>query len=137
MAYIDYAYYTDVYKGVPISDADTFSRLAERATEIIDQLTNYTIQDLAALSPFTQEQVKRATAAQVEYFAYAGEQVIHGNAGMGDVRIGNFSYTSDTQSAISPAVINYLRSTGLLYRGLMVRDSRPIGLLYTGVGVCD
>jgi hypothetical protein len=56
---------------------------------------------------------------------------------MGDVRIGNFSYTSDTQSAISPAVINYLRPTGLLYRGLMVRDSRPIGLLYTGVRVCD
>jgi hypothetical protein len=122
MAYIDYAYYTDVYKGVPIPDADTFSRLSERASELIDQVTNYTIQDLAALTPFTQEQVKKATAAQVEYFAYAGEQVIHGDNGMTDVRLGNFSYSVGTQSTISPAVINYLRPTGLLYRGVTVCD---------------
>ncbi|BBW97229.1 hypothetical protein ACPVTF_04145 [Geobacillus icigianus] len=124
MAYIDYTFYTDVYKGIPISE-DAFSRLAERATAMINQLTNYTIQDLATLPPFTQEQVKRATAAQVEYFAHAGEQIVHGDNGMIDVRIGNFSYSSGangTQSAISPAVINYLRPTGLLYRGVRVCD---------------
>lgn len=124
MAYIDYTFYTDVYKGIPISE-DAFSRLAERATEIIDQLTGYAIQDLAALPLFTQDQVKRATAAQVEYFAYAGEQVVHGGDGMTNVRLGNFSYssgTNDIQSAISPAVINYLRPTGLLYRGVTVCD---------------
>jgi hypothetical protein len=121
MSYIDYTYYTDVYKGVPI-DADTFSRLSERASELIDQVTNYTIQDLSALPVFTQDQVKKATAAQVEYFVYAGEQVLHGDNGMTDVRLGNFSYSVGTQSAISPAVINYLRPTGLLYRGVTVCD---------------
>lgn len=127
MAYIDYTYYTGVYKGVPIQDADTFSRLSERASELIDQVTNYTIQDLAALPAFAQEQVKKATAAQVEYLVYAGEQVLHGNNGMTDVRLGNFSYSvgaqsAGTPSAISPAVINYLRPTGLLYRGVTVCD---------------
>jgi hypothetical protein len=122
MAYIDYTYYTDVYKGVPIQDADTFSRLSERASEIIDQVTNYTIQDIATLPMFVQDQVKKATAAQVEYFVYAGEQVLHGDNGMTDVRLGNFSYSVGAQSAISPAVINYLRPTGLLYRGVTVCD---------------
>lgn len=122
MAYIDYAYYTDVYKGVPIQDADTFSRLSERASELIDQVTNYTIQDLAALPAFTQEQVKKATAAQVEYFVINGEHITHESGGMTDVRIGNFSYSGGEQSTISPAVINFLRPTGLFYRGVTVCD---------------
>jgi hypothetical protein len=121
MAYIDYTYYTDVYKGVPIPNADTFSRLSERASELIDQVTNYTIQDLAALTPFTQEQVKKATAAQVEYFYYAGETSVHGDL-FGNVKLGDFTYSGGTPSAISPAVINYLRPTGLLYRGVTVCD---------------
>jgi hypothetical protein len=120
MAYIDYTYYTDVYKGVPI-DADTFSRLSERASEIIDQVTNYAIQDFAALPAFTQEQVKKATAAQVEYLYYAGEISIHGDV-FGNVKLGDFNYSGGTPSAISPAVINYLRPTGLLYRGVTVCD---------------
>lgn len=121
MAYIDYAYYTDVYKGVPIQDADTFSRLSERATDIINQLSCYTIKNLADLPEFAQEQVKKATAAQVEYFYYAGEISIHGDV-FGNVKLGDFNYSGGTPSAISPAVINYLRPTGLLYRGVTVCD---------------
>lgn len=130
MAYIDYTYYTNVYKGVPIPDADTFSRLSERATEIIDQLTGYAIQDLAALPLFTQEQVKRATAAQVEYFALAGYSVTHGVSEFQNVKLGDFSYSTGgaaggaTQNVVSPAVLSYLRPTGLLY-------------IYRGVTVCD
>lgn len=122
MVYIDYTYYTNTYKGVPI-DADTFSRLLERASELIDQVTNYSIQDFAALTPFAQEQVKKATAAQVEYLYYAGETSVHGDV-FGNVKLGGFTYSGGTQStsAISPAVINYLRPTGLLYRGVTVCD---------------
>jgi hypothetical protein len=137
MAYIDYTFYNDVYRGVPISDADTFSRLAERASNVIDRLTNYQIGDISQRPDWMQTLIKKAVAAQVEYFALVGEQVIHGDTGMGDVHIGNFSYSSGTQSAISPAVIDYLRTTGLLYRGITVRDVNPIGWLYTGVRVCD
>ncbi len=124
MAYIDYTYYTDVYKGVPIPDADTFSRLSERASELIDQVTNYTIQDLAALTTFTQEQVKKATAAQVEYFALAGDSVTHGVSEFQNVKLGDFSYSTDgaAQNVVSPAVLSYLRPTGLLYRGVTVCD---------------
>lgn len=124
MAYIDYTYYTDVYKGVPIPDADTFSRLSERASELIDQVTNYTIQDLAALTTFTQEQVKKATAAQVEYFALAGDSVTHGVSEFQNVKLGDFSYSTGgaAQNVVSPAVLSYLRPTGLLYRGVTVCD---------------
>ena len=124
MTYIDYTYYTDVYKGVPIPDADTFSRLSERASELIDQVTNYTIQDLAALTTFTQEQVKKATAAQVEYFALAGDSVTHGVSEFQNVKLGDFSYSTGgaAQNVVSPAVLSYLRPTGLLYRGVTVCD---------------
>lgn len=121
MAYIDYTYYTDTYKGVPI-DADTFLRLSDRASDVIDQLTNYQIGDITQYPEWMQTLIKKAVAAQVEYFVYAGEQVTHGDVGFSDVRIGNFSYSSGTQAAISPAVINYLRPTGLLYRGVTVCD---------------
>lgn len=122
MAYIDYAYYTDVYKGVPI-DADTFSRLAERASELIDQVTNYTIQDIAALPAFTQEQVKKATAAQVEYLYQNGEGVLQGVTDLQDVKIGDFSYKSASPgNPTSPLALSFLRRTGWLYAGVESHD---------------
>lgn len=119
MAYIDYTFYTDVYKGVQL-DADTFSRLAERAGDVIDQVTNYQIGDITQYPEWIQSLIKKAVAAQVEYLYYAGETAIHGDA-FGNVKLGDFTYSSSgSQQTISPAVINYLRPTGLLYRGVTV-----------------
>lgn len=124
MAYIDYTFYTDVYKGVQI-DADTFSRLAERASDVIDQVTNYQIGDIAQYPEWIQSLVKKAVAAQVEYFALSGDSITHGVSELQNVKLGDFSYTLNGNSGaapISPAVLSYLRQTGLLYRGVTVCD---------------
>jgi hypothetical protein len=129
MAYIDKQYYDNVYKGVPISDEDTFNRLAERASDIIDQITGYLLhgQEFTQFAQFIQTQVKKAVAAQVEYMVTAGEIVVNHGSSFSSVNIGNFSYSEGSGDRInrneqrtSPAVIEYLRPTGLLYRGVNV-----------------
>jgi hypothetical protein len=122
MAYIDYTFYTDVYRGVPISDADTFLRFAERASDVIDQLTNYQIGDISQHPDWMQTLIKKAVATQVEYFVYTDDSVLHGVNDLQNVKLGDFSYTLGNPGAaqISPAVLSYLRQTGLLYRGVTV-----------------
>jgi hypothetical protein len=124
MAYIDYNFYTNVYQGVQIADADTFLRLAERAGDVIDQLTNYQIGDITQYPEWMQTLIKKAVAAQVEYFAYTDDSVLHGVNDLQNVKLGDFSYTLGNPGAvpISPAVLSYLRQTGLLYRGVTVCD---------------
>jgi hypothetical protein len=128
MAYIDATYYNEVYKGVAVSDTATLSRLIERASDIIDQTTGYKIamspNGLDDYSTFIQDQVKKAVAAQVEYFLLAGDSIVHGVNELQNVKIGDFSYSTDgaAQSVVSPAVLSYLRQTGLLYRGVTVCD---------------
>lgn len=39
MSYIDKDFYDNVYKGAPIADDNEFNRLAERASDMIDQIT--------------------------------------------------------------------------------------------------
>lgn len=127
MAYIDQDYYHEIYKGVPIDDVDTFNRHAERASDVVDQVTNYVLygRDLERFSLFIQEQVKKATAAQVEYYVQKGYGV-EGGGDFQQVRIGNFNYSklqaqglSRNQTRVSPALIEHLKPTGLLYRGVV------------------
>ncbi|EIJ79115.1 protein gp8 [Bacillus methanolicus PB1] len=131
MAYIDKQYYDNNYNGVPIADESTFNRLAERASDVIDQMTGYLLhgQEFTQFVQFIQEQVKKATAAQIEYMVTAGGEVaVHGGGSFSSVNIGNFSYSegegaknlSRNEQRTSPAVIGYLRPTGLLYRGVNV-----------------
>ncbi|MFS0776255.1 hypothetical protein ABC255_09635 [Neobacillus sp. 3P2-tot-E-2] len=121
MAYIDYTYYSDNYKGTAITH-DQFIVLSERASDVIDQVTSYGLHgaDFSELAPLIQSNVKKATAAQVEYMAIqGGELSIHGGSPT-SVNIGNFSYQASNQEQpiVSPAAMNYLKPTGLLYRGV-------------------
>lgn len=134
MGYIDKTYYDGTYMGLPITDQDMFDRLEARASDIIDQLIRYALQgvDLTTLHQLIQDNVKKAVASQVEYmFSNGGELVSHGGDGMNTVKIGNFNYTegnSDNnltreQKRISPAVLEFLRPTGLMNRAVNVRGS--------------
>lgn len=124
MAYIDKQYYDNEYKGVPITDESTFNRLAERASDLIDQITSYQIGDITQYPELMQTLIKKAVAAQVEYFLLTGDSVVHGVNELQNVKIGDFNYSTDgaAQSVVSPAVLSYLRQTGLLYRGVTVCD---------------
>lgn len=140
MAYIDQTYYDTVYKGTPIPTSE-FPSLSERASDVIDMLTNYKIKmqttGLAAYSTFIQDMVKKATAAETEYlYNQGGTSAINGSSSTTDidnVKIGNFSYTdggnsstsslSRSQKMVSPMVLSFLSATGLLYSGIDTRDS--------------
>lgn len=129
MDYIDKDYYETEYMG---EDAGPeLDKYIKRASDAIDQVTGYKIKDFDSLAPFVQDQVKKATASQVEYYVIQdGDAEI--NAGMSDlgrVSIGSFSYGSNSQSSgqevsrISPNAISFLEPTGLLHRGLDVIEN--------------
>ncbi|PAD67026.1 hypothetical protein CHH83_20885 [Bacillus sp. 7586-K] len=126
MPYIDYTYYTDEFKGTAISQ-EQFDRLVVRASDLIDINTSYVLHgvDFTQFAQFIQDQVKKATAAQVEYMVMqGGETSVHGGS-PSSVNIGNFSYQKgegNEQQTMSPMTFDYLRPTGLLYRGVSVRD---------------
>jgi hypothetical protein len=131
MAYIDETYYNETYKG-KTADAETLAVFLERATDIIDQITNYKIPfsggGFSGLSPFVQEQVRKATAAQTEFLIKYGE---NGGAEPQNVSIGSFSYSGgaaaegSSDGRTTPAVIEYLKPTGLLYAGIPARSYYP------------
>lgn len=131
MSYIDKVYYDNEYKGIQI-DEDTFSRLSERSTEIIDILTNYKLigTDIEELAPFIRMQIKKATASQIEYLFTSGESNAIGGGGFSQVRAGNFTYgdkagkesISRAETMTSQKVTSILSSTGLLYGGVDVYD---------------
>src|SRR5690606_13188923 len=133
VAYIDADYYTNIYRGADAGD--DLEKYIERASDLIDQVTGYKIRDFDSLPQFIQEQVKKATAAQVEFYVMQGgdEDVNAGNTDFARVAIDSFSYsvgsergTSNSnrdEQRVSPATLAYLEPTGLLYRGLGVVHS--------------
>jgi hypothetical protein len=129
MGYITSQYYIDEYMG---ADAGSeLEKYIKRASDLIDQVTGYKIKDFDSLPPFIQEQVKKATAAQVEFYVMQGgdEEVNAGTGGnsMNDVWVGGFRYKvagergeNKQTNRVSPAALAYLEPTGLLYMGLGV-----------------
>jgi hypothetical protein len=125
MPYIDYTYYNGTFKGTSITQ-EQFDRLVVRASDLIDMITNYVLHgvEFERFAQLIQDNVKKATAAQVEYMVMqGGETSLHGGS-PSSVSIGNFNYqdSGEGQQVVSPIVISYLRSIGLLYRGVSVRD---------------
>lgn len=126
MAYVDQDYFMDkYYPSVEISEAD-FEPLAERASDIVDELTMYKVKEngIGSYSDFVQDQIKRAVCAQVEFLYYNGIEASFGGGDRNGYSIGNTSITKALQSSgesgnprINPSTIKALMPTGLLYRG--------------------
>ena len=126
MPYVDYSYYTEIYKGKSVDEAD-FPSLESRASEIIDDLTMYKVaqRDLGSYDAFVQEQFKKAVCAQIDYIDSVGGIDVLDEDPFQSVGLGKFSYSkaqtsrSGTSSSnISNRAKSLLRPTGLLYRGL-------------------
>jgi len=131
MAYIDADYYNNVYKGTTVSDSALLDRLINRASDSIDNITNYKLQgvDLEKLAPFIIQQIKKATAAQVEFLAINGETASTVSEGGGGFSVGSYSENGMSAGATDGpsyydryaiTVKDYLRPTGLLYGGVCV-----------------
>ena len=129
MPYIDADYYINEFEGVEIDETE-IDRYIKRASDVIDQVTGYKIKDFDSLPTFVQDQVKKATAAQVEFFALeGGPEVATSNDDVQSATIGSFSYTKGQAGGsvgggqtnkVSSSVIDYLKPTGLLYTGIGV-----------------
>lgn len=130
MPYIDVDYYNNEYRGTPVSDAALLERLISRASDQIDRVINYKLEgvDFDKLAPFI-KQVKKATAAQVEFLAINGETSATVSEGGGGFSVGSYSENGMSAGATDApshydryaiTVVDYLRPTGLLYAGLCV-----------------
>ncbi|WP_242227172.1 hypothetical protein [Bacillus cereus group sp. BfR-BA-01315] len=131
MPYIDVDYYNNEYKGTPVSDASLLDRLITRASDQIDHIVNYKLEgvDFDKLAPFIKKQVKKATAAQVEFLAINGETSATVSEGGGGFSVGSYSEdgvsagdnnTSNFYTQYAISVTKFLRPTGLLYAGVCV-----------------
>lgn len=128
MAYIDTDYYKNTYKGVEVPE-DDLERYINRASDVIDQITRHVLSgvEFNRLAEFIQTQVKKACAAQVEFYAInGGDAEINAGADYSNFSVGKFQYSKGGKSKnlqadrISPTVWSYLAHTGLLYKGLDV-----------------
>lgn len=125
MAYVDEKYYNDTFHGEPVASAD-FPSLCERAGEMIEELTLYRLTPLTllAMPEDTQEIVKKAVCAQIEYLDANGGADLDNGVGIQSATLGKFSYSggsgvngSTEQSRFSPRAERLLWPTGLIYRG--------------------
>lgn len=131
MPYLIYEEYSAMsFSKIPPED---FGRLAERAGDALDSITNqfYQFTVLESDFPIRRDKFKKAVACQIEYFHEMGATNSHGLNEPGSVTIGRTSMSTSTRanattqepqnSLISNDVYMYLQGTGLLYRGIGVR----------------
>lgn len=123
MPYITYDYYKKDFLGESVDEAD-FPGLLSRASEIVEEMCMYRISEinLQEYSPDTQNRVKKAVCAQIEYLdANGGGDLDMGND-FQSAGLGKFNYTKaysngSSQSLYAPRALRHLVPTGLLYRG--------------------
>lgn len=116
MAYADYAFYIDCYRGSSIPETD-FPRLAERATEYIDFATLGRAMDYLD----AEQLVKKACCAVAEAY-----QTNEQGGGVVSETVGKItrnyaagvSTTPTEEQRLYRAVRRYLLHAGLLYRGV-------------------
>lgn len=123
--YVDEKYYHETFEGESVASAD-FSDLSRRAGEIIEEMTLYRLSEarFLKLPEETQDVVKRAVCAQIEYLDANGGASLDLWQGMSGGTLGKFSFSGITsangstkQSVYSPRAERILWPTGLTYRG--------------------
>ncbi len=125
MSYLTKTYYRDSFKGEPVDDTD-FPGLLIRAVEIVEEMTMYRVSEsgLPAFPEDTQNRIKNAICAQIEYLDANGGSDMDTGADLQSAGLGKFSYTKASggegntrQSIYAPRAVRILAPTGLLYRG--------------------
>lgn len=126
MPYLSY----EEYQNFGFSDvtADDFSKLEQKASDVLDSITRdfYQLNDLESDFPLRRDKFKKAVAAQIEYFNDMGGTSAHELNNPLSVSIGRTSISSGARNQaklnniVADDVYMYLRNTGLLYRGIEV-----------------
>lgn len=137
MLYADYDFYTNVYMGREIKDAD-FGRLLRRASSYLEYYTQGRVKECPCM-----DAVKMACCAAIEQYQMIDEAQALANRGFsaalevsggeiqsetvgshsvtrrsgGDTAVSALAYVQQADGMLSAAVKRYLANTGLLYRG--------------------
>jgi hypothetical protein len=115
MAYADYTYYTDTFRGIKIP-SESFNYYSDRASEELDFYVNVTISEI--LDDYTTE-IKKAVCAVAD--------LVYDNANTGIVKSESslsysVSYDTSRGKALEKNIYNiiskYLSKTNLLFRGV-------------------
>ena len=127
MAIVSYEYYTSSYYGEPVAEAD-FPRYDVRAEAIIRSITKGATDSFDSMTAGTQEAVKNAICAQIEYFSIYGTDVaVTGKTG-GSFTVGKVSVSNGSEvktgasSIVCPLAISFLEQTGLLNPAVATLD---------------
>ena len=121
MAYVDYEYYKDTYKGTLEENAAT--KLLEEASDQVDRLTYGRIRarGFNNLTEYQQEMIKKAVCHQAEFINNYGDYLSSPLNGfsIGDVSL---SFSKENQGAggiiADKKTLDYLAQTGLTVRRL-------------------
>ncbi len=137
MAYADFPYYLDCFKGSLIKDDGTFCTFAERASEYINTVTFDRLEDETLFSTY-EKKIKKCCCALAETFFKRNLVFAKGVPNSEDMplkseSIGAYSlsYTNsydyleeitlsekDFNSLIRQKAMYYLGNTGLMFRGV-------------------
>ena len=119
MGVVDYTFYSTVYGGTDVTQAQ-FPALCARATDVIGAMTHW-VDDakIVTIPALVQTLYKKAVCAQVDFFALNGTETVQetGNSGftVGKVTIhGKTNTGGKVANSISPLAISYLEQTGLM-----------------------
>ncbi len=136
MAIVSYEYYTSTYMGESVSETD-FPRYDLRAETIIRNITKGATDNYDTMTEGTQEAVKNAICAQIEYFSIYGLEVAVAGRQGGGFTVGKVSVTNGAgvktgaSSMVCPMAIAFLEQTGLLHPQVATFD-KP----FFGSGLC-
>ena len=136
MAYADFPYYRDFFKGTLIKDENAFRTLAERSSEFIDTVTFDRLSDEELLNQY-KNKIQKCTCALSELLfkkSSADRMLNAENMPETSETIGAYSVSfanpydyvkeismsdSDFIKALKNTALRYLGNTGLMYRGVV------------------
>lgn len=127
MAYADFLFYKDIFKGLLITDKTVFESVSERASEYIDMVTFFRIDKINDIS--TENLIKKCVCAIADaYYIYEKTQL--GNETKTSESIGQYSVSwvnpvdslekltgGNFPDYLRKICIRYLGNTGLMFRG--------------------
>jgi hypothetical protein len=127
MAYADFLFYKDIFKGLLITDKTVFESVSERASEYIDMVTFFRIDKVKDIS--TENLIKKCVCAIADaYYIYEKTQL--GNETKTSESIGQYSVSwvnpvdslekltgGSFPDYLRKICIKYLGDTGLMFRG--------------------
>jgi hypothetical protein len=119
MAIVSFEYYTSTYLGEPVDEAD-FPRYDLRAEMVIRNITKGATDRFDSMTEATQDAVKNAICAQIEFFSIYGIEVAVGGRTGGGFTVGKVSVQNGSEvktgasSTVCPLALEFLEQTGLL-----------------------